>query len=421
MPTLLDVERDLDQKRGELKKLFDDHTKDGQYDFTVDQLAEVNRRNDELTDLGKQFDQLKTAEQIRRDNEEKVSSMNTPRRPEFPGSAHQKANGAQEEDAGFKTLGELFTENDGYKNRGMGSVKVHVNLSDADMKEILNGGGMESKTTMSRTAGFAPFVPRGPRLVDFAQRRPVVADLVPQDTTTASAIKYMEETTFTNNAAAVAEAGEKPESALAFTERTQPVEKIATWLPVTDEQLDDVPQIRGIIDNRLTLMLLLAEEVELLTGNGSTPHLQGFLTKSGVQTQAKGADPVPSAVYKAMTLVRYTGFADPTGVVFHPNDWQDIRLLQDLNGNYIWGSPAEAGPERIWGLPIVVTTAMTENTAFLGDFRMYSHISRRQGISIEVSNSHADFFIFNKQAIRAEERLALEIYRASAFAKVTGI
>lgn len=399
MAKIQELTAQIEQKRGELAKLFDDHP---DLNFSAEQRKEIRERNDELTAMGKELDELRSVERIRQSQEQQkqadqriVNGLGNPAQPQ------------QQQQRDTRSIGRRFVES---KEFAHSRVRAAVEMSDVDMK-----------TLMSTTAGFAPDNPRTDVVIYSAQRRPVVADLIPQDPTTASVIKYMEETTFTNNAAPVAEGAAKPESALAFTERTSIVEKIATWLPVTDEQLDDVPQIEGIINNRLRLMLSLAEENQLLNGNGTPPQILGFLNKSGVLTQAKGSDPVPSAIYKGMTKVRFTGFADPSGVIFHPNDWQDIRLLQDANGNYIWGSPSEAGPERIWGLPVVVTTAMTENTALLGDFALFSHISRKGGVMIETTNSHADYFVSNKQVIRIEERLSLEIYRAAAFATVTGI
>lgn len=389
----------------------------------ADDLDEFHKRNGDLDEATKSFEQKREIVIADVKNRMALEDMKTVR-PGFsfgaegagkdglPADPSERYREARE--ASVKSLGERFSESDEFKafNPNGGGV-LTVTLKEA---------GEYLKTLMSTTAGFAPPNDRGPRVVDYAVRRPVVADLIPQDQAAEGqqVVKYMEETTFTNNAAPVAEGGTKPESALAFTERTVNIEKIAHWLPVTTEQLRYVPAIRALIDNRLALMLKLAEEVQLLTGNGSSPNLMGFLNKTGVQTQAKGSDPVPDAIYKAFTLVRFTGFAEPSGVVMHPNDWQDVRLLRTADGVYIWGNPSEAGPERIWGKPVVVTPAITENTALTGDFQLYSHITRSGDVMIEIGWQGTQF-IENKRTILAEEYLSLEIFRGAAFAKVTGI
>ena len=236
----------------------------------------------------------------------------------------------------------------------------------------------------------------------------------------------MKETTFTNNAAEVLESIQGTvqtygEGALALTETSDEVEKIAVWLPVTDEQLEDVAGIAAYINSRLTYMIRARLDAQILVGDGSTPNLLGTLNLTSLLTQAKGNDPTPDALYKAMTQVRVTGFAEPSIVFIHPNDWQGIRLLTTADGIYLFGSPMEAGPSRIWGVPVVQTTRETENTAIVGDYRGYSNLYIRKGVTLKVTDSHGNYFINGIQAIKAEMRCAMVHYRDTAFCEVTGI
>jgi HK97 family phage major capsid protein len=191
--------------------------------------------------------------------------------------------------------------------------------------------------------------------------------------------------------------------------------------PVTDEQLEDEPQVRGYLNNRLPFMLRQRLDSQILAGDGVAPNLEGILNVTGIQTQALGTDPIPDAIYKAIVLSRVTGRAMPNAVVFNPFNWQEVRLLRTNDGLYIWGNPSEAGPERIWGMQVVQGDVLAQGSALVGDFANFSELATRRGIDVQVSNSHGQFFIEGKQAVRADVRVALVIYRPSAFVQVTGL
>lgn len=362
---------------------------------TLAKAAEIKGMNDELSRLGAEVDTLASVERAAKS----AAGFTNPDRAnlELPDG---KGKNAYE----GKSLGRIFVESKAFKSKGE---RAEI---DAEVKALLQ-----------TTGGWAPETTRTGRVVEFATRPIQVIDVIPGTTTGQAAVVYMEETTFTNAATETAEAGTYPESALQLTQRSSTVRKIATFIPVTDEQLEDVPQVEAYVNNRLTFMLRQRLDSQILNGNGVGVNLLGFLNTAGIQTQAKGADPTPDAIYKALVKCRVIGRAMPNAVMMHPNDWQDVRLLKTADGIYLWGSPADVGPDRIWGQAVVQTDALPENTGLVGDFANFTELAIRRGIELQVSNSHANFFIEGKQAIRADMRAALVVYRPAALCTVTGI
>lgn len=414
--TLKQIEEELGAKRKQLAEIFEQAAVEGSDSLdlekvttitgtTSEKAAEIRRRNDELSNLGKSRDELFDMDVIRKGNGDAMKRVVNP----FP---FAPGDGSQADRKQSQSIGAQFVESASYKGWGRGGSgqRASVEIPVTGFKATFDVGG-------STLTGYD----RQPGIVLVGVQRPTVASLFARGETGQNTIRYVQEDTYTNAATAVAEGATKPEASFDTSEQDAPVKKIAVTAKVTDELFADFPALRDYIDGRLRFMVLQTEDTQLLTGSGAGANIRGVLNVSGIQTYALSAEPAPDAIYKGMVKVMTIGFFDPDGVVMNPLDWQDIRLLRTTDGIYIWGSPSEAGPERIWGLPVVLTTAMTQNTALVGAFKLGGQVFYRQGITVESTNSNEDDFKRNLIALRAEQREALAIYRPKAFCTVTGV
>lgn len=386
-----------------------------------DLVAEVKKRNAELDELGQHIEGLRALKSAA----SQLDAMGKAR----PGFIHPAAGDQGDRPANlgqFKSLGELVTQSKGWSDwrqgNKSGGTDLKIDMLPSDfLAKAARFATIGNKALMTTGAGFAPESIRMPGFVDAVTRPIQLLDILPMGSTTMELVKFMEETTRTHAAAETAEGGTFAESTFTFTERSSPVEKITDSLPVTDEQLEDVALIESYINGRLSFGVRQRLDRQCLIGDGSAPNLRGIMNTSGIQTQAKGADEAMDALYKAMTKVRVTGRAIPTHHNIHPNDWQDIRLKKTADGIYIFGSPTEAGPARLWGLPVVENEALTEGTALVGSFDpSWIMLVERRGIDIQVGYVGTQFGE-GKRTIRADMRAALVVMRPAAFCQVTGI
>jgi HK97 family phage major capsid protein len=272
-----------------------------------------------------------------------------------------------------------------------------------------------------------------------ALRDLTVADLLAQGTTDSGTIRYLLETTNVNAAAPVAETESKPESDITFTAVDETVRKVATFLPVSDEMLEDVAQIRSYLDNRLVLFVRHEEENQLLNGSGTAPAIRGILNRVGIQTgtrsaladttdETAGTTTIGNALYVAITNIRLNALVEPDGIVMHPTNWSSFRLAKDSALQYLGGGPmigaygnTTQATNQAWGLPVVVTSRIAVNTALVGAFGTMAQVFYKGGLTVEATNSHGTFFKENMTAIRAERRLALAVYRPAAFHAITAL
>ena len=332
---------------------------------------------------------------------------------------------------GVKSLGEAFIESDEFKammSRGSGTMDSPYGVKN------LYEGDYSVKDVYSALPSGTPSsfgtIQRDP-IITQQHRRTRVRDLFPVRRTNAAVIEYFRMSGFTNNASVVPERvssafGAKPQTTMAFTGVQAPVRTIAHWEAAHRNVLADEPQLRSIIDNELLYGLRLHEDYQILSGAGTSEDLTGILNTSGIQTYAWSAgatlpvkDTKADAVRRAATL-SFLAYYEPSGIILHPNDWEDIELVKDSNGQYLMAVSIVQGAEaRMWRIPVVDTPAITEGTALIGSFGQGAQLYDREEATIRVSEQHSDFFVRNAIVVLAEQRLALAVKRPESFVKVT--
>jgi HK97 family phage major capsid protein len=392
----------------------------------------------ERSEADANIDQMKRVEELGRDLG-----------PAVPHSTSHVSVESEPQDRVFRTaqksLGEAFIQSKGYKD-----AIDEYRSSGGRFREGFSTGAvtMESKGTLLEGAGggggaLAATVPQVvPGVVESLFQRLTFADLVLQGQASTNSIRYVIEGTATSGAAGVAEGGTKPESALGLITTDEPIKKIATLLPVSEEMLEDAPAIQSYINGRLALFVRIEEERQLLRGTSGGNEVQGILTTRNVPVfgtaSAAAGDDLATKVFKAANSMRGSAFVEPEWVVMHPTDWQNIRLLKDgaggTVGQFFGGGPflgpygGPQGPagvnsqvqgpnDSIWNMPAYITAAIGAGTALIGT-RAAAQVWRRGGLSVDATNSHANYFQLNLVAIRAEERLGLAVYRPKGFVEL---
>lgn len=431
--SLKQAKAELNAKRAQLAEVFEHKTTndDGEsvYDLTkfdadwvpddvkelkghakTIRVLELHReKSQELDALQDEVFELEKAEQRETEHKRRES---TPANPISHPEGGEKDGKRRE----VKSLGKMIVESEGFKAWSKGDFREQIKLDDI--------GFLEHKTLFETTAGWGPESTRTGRVVDAVTRPLQLIDILPTGQTGQASVVYMEETTRTHAAAEKAEGAAYAESTFVLTQRTEAVQKVTDSVPVTDEQLEDVAMAESYLEGRLNFGIQQRLDAQCLVGDGTPPNLSGIMDRGTLQTQDGTGDAVPDAIYKGMTNVSVTGRAMATHVVMHPTDWQNhIRLLKTGDGIYIWGNPAEAGPERIWGLPLVKNEAFSgpTGTALVGSFMpAWIQLIERRGIVIDVGYV-GDQFKEGKRTIRASGRWAIAIYRPPAFCEVTNL
>ncbi len=400
-------------------------------DFTAEERQEVVRRTDELKGLKAKITEAKGDDELRKAidqlgddigvNEDGHKGRDLP--PGNPGKG--------------KSIGEQFVNSPEfnaflkqYPNGRIPDSAKGIMSQPVQFKDVITGAGGTSGGAFVNTDITGIYEGLG--------RRPLtVRDLVSGRTTGSDTVEFVRQLTKIDAAAPVAEAttadgptantttgvledaagaGKKPEGSTTFEKVTAAVKTIAVWVPATKRALSDAAQLRGLIDDELRADLEETLEEQILNGDGTGEAFTGITSTSGTQSQAFDTN-VLTTTRKARTKVRTVGRSIATAYLMHPNDWEAIDLLQDNEGRYRYGGPAQLGQPVLWGLPVVESEAVTEGTALVGDFRKAVLWDREQA-SIQVSDSHADFFIRNLVAVLAEMRAAFGVTRPSAFVEI---
>lgn len=306
-----------------------------------------------------------------------------------------------------RSVGGLFVQDDRVKaflesgNRGKVDVRIKASLTS-----------LTTDAAGSVGAGIAPTRAQGIDLLP--RRRPVVRSLLPVVQMTGGSVEVPVQKARNNNAAPVAEGTGKPQSDVQLELKTFNARVIAHWMKASRQVIDDIPQLRGLIDTELLDGLKESEDNQLLNGDGTGQNLNGLIPQATAY-----AAPI---IVPDINMIDVIGLGalqvsrahyQPDGVILNDGDWLQIRLLKNADGDYLFGPPGAEVAPRLFGLPVVPTTAMAQGDFLIGAFQAAATIYDRWDARIEVGFENDDF-TKNLVTILGEERLALAVKRRSA-------
>ena len=318
-----------------------------------------------------------------------------------------------------KTAGQHFI-----KNANVASLKGAPGQVAAEFKaDARHTGGVEGVWGTRLTE-------QDPDLVRLHKDPLTVADLLGSKPTNAVAVQYMVQNLQGKEGGPDFRTEGQPGARMRFGSWTPQIEMIkdlAVVTEVSDEVFADLPYVASIIDDDLRHEMRLAEEETLLNATGGPSAITGLLHRSIQVMEAQGMTDLYAALFRGANRINQATGMRADAVIINPLDYEQLVLLKDGDGRFLHSTPminqhfSSRGlygeGVSLLGLNTVVTPAIAQGTALIGDFRRGADILRRQGLVVEASNIPK--FDSWETTIRARMRFGLGVKRPGAFCKIT--
>lgn len=289
-------------------------------------------------------------------------------------------------DARTESMGELFTRSDvfqTYPGRGTSSrLEINERALPMGIGTVADGIPNAQKINLANVEGPAPLL-----------------GLIPTVNVSSNAVEVITWAKTAGGAAVVAEGVGKPSAEWAPTSTPLTLDTIAVYTQMTRQLMEDAPAVRSLIDSELRAEVVRKMEAEAAAGIGAAT------------LPAASGGSLLEAIRVGIGTVQAEGFT-PNVVLLNPADWASLDV--SVLGQTLLGPSVNS---QFWGLRPVASVAQPAGTAVVGDFTAGSARYTRTGVSLYITDSHADTFTKNVFTILAEARAKTVVTRANAFAE----
>ena len=260
-----------------------------------------------------------------------------------------------------------------------------------------------------------------------------VLDLITMATTDSTSVKWVRENVFTNSAAEVAESVEdtevtKAESALTLEPVTFDVTTIAHWIPASKQSLRDVAGVKSLIDAKLEWGLRRRLARQVINGDGIGANLRGICNTPNighVDRSGSDAESLIEDIYDGVVTIGDAYGETPNVCFVGRADYKTLRFARDNSGfeagtgGYIFGSPRGGiNPIEVENCLVLPNFDQPAGMSIMGIWREFA-VWMHEGITIGMSDSHADYYVKNLVAILAEFSAAAGAMETVAFCEIS--
>lgn len=261
-------------------------------------------------------------------------------------------------------------------------------------------------------------VPIRPDVIPTGRPATSLLDVIPTISRPTPTWRYLRQNSRALAAAPVADGALKPVSVVG----TQTVESGCAVIahlsePVGKFILGDAPGLQRFVADELVYGLDRAIEAQAISGDGTGANLTGVLNTSGIQVQAFDTSAIVS-IRKALTKAEAAGYA-PSVAVLRPEAWEEIELAATSDQAIAFrGVPIDLTERRIWGLRVVLSTALPVKVGVVLDPAAVSIDIVGPRIDIEWSAESGELFQRNQIQARVEGRFGVSVYQPAAIYRV---